>query len=60
MLDVTYHPETIISYPEEKAHVEKTEESDEFNRIRGTVGEGGDGKVKIIASKKCTISLHEY
>jgi len=59
MLDITYHPETILIYPEEKAHVEKIEEADEYERIRGRVGEGGEGKVKIIALKKCNISLHE-
>lgn len=59
-IDLTYNPEATITYPEEKAHVEKAEESDVLTRIRGTIGEAGQGKVKIIASKKCNISLHEH
>ena len=59
-LDIYYHADAIVSYPEENAHIDKAEESDEYIRIRGSIGDSDQGKVKIIASKKCTISLHNH
>ena len=56
-LDIIYHPEAIVRYPVEGSTVEVVDETDDYIRIRGQVGESNQARVKITAPKKCIITL---
>ncbi len=59
-MEITFHPDAIIRYPEINSDVKTIYEEKEEIKIAGSVGTGKtSAKVKILAPKKCIIDIRQ-
>ena len=59
-MDIIHQRDCILMLPEDNGSFETSNEGDETVRLTGRIGTSDKGRIRITATKKCTISLEVY